>query len=235
MGKFVIECPKCGRYAQASTSFFSKNYIECSCGNLINVKRDRMTSKVCHHCGNTVVYDQAKGFEAVCPVCKEKVCTPEDMKAMLEISCPTCSCKLNVNKKATGYKCPLCDTQIDVQLQIKREEIKNQNRVSVIKYEGPNDVFVWKHPIEDFNYGTQLIVHESQEALFYKDGEALDLFGSGKYTLQTDKLPILNKTYKSAVVGDMFHSEVYFVNLTTQLGIKWGTDSKIRMLVMFNL
>ena len=36
----------------------------------------------------------------------------------------------------------------------------------VIKYEGDNSTFVWKHPLEDFNSLTQLIVHESQEALF---------------------------------------------------------------------
>ena len=39
----------------------------------------------------------------------------------------------------------------------------------VIKYEGDNSTFVWKHPTEDFNYGTQLIVHESQEALFFHE------------------------------------------------------------------
>ena len=55
--------------------------------------------------------------------------------------------------------------------------------ISILKYEGPNNVFAWKHPIEDFNSGSQLIVHESQEAIFYKNGKALDLFGSGRYTL----------------------------------------------------
>lgn len=36
----------------------------------------------------------------------------------------------------------------------------------IIKYEGDNTTFVWKHPCEDFNTGSQLIVHESQEAVF---------------------------------------------------------------------
>jgi len=104
------------------------------------------------------------------------------------------------------------------------------NLISVIKYEGPNDVFVWKHPIEDFNMGSQLIVHESQEAIFFKDGKALDLFGSGRYTLSTNNIPILNGIYKLPTGGESpFHAEVYYVNLVTQLGVKWGTDSKIRM------
>ena len=38
--------------------------------------------------------------------------------------------------------------------------------IDVIKYEGDNQTFVWKHPEEDFNTGSQLIVHEAQEAIF---------------------------------------------------------------------
>ena len=53
----------------------------------------------------------------------------------------------------------------------------------VIKYEGNNQTFIWKHPCEDFNSGTQLIVHESQEAVFFMNGQALDSFGPGRYTL----------------------------------------------------
>jgi len=67
------------------------------------------------------------------------------------------------------------------------------NLYDIIKYEGNNDVFVWKHPCEDFNLGTQLIVHESQEALFYMNGHALDLFGPGKHVLETENIPLLRK------------------------------------------
>lgn len=57
------------------------------------------------------------------------------------------------------------------------------NIISVIKYEGDNQTFIWKHPKEDFTLGSQLIVHESQEAIFFMNGQALDLFGAGRYTL----------------------------------------------------
>lgn len=102
--------------------------------------------------------------------------------------------------------------------------------IDVIKYEGDNRTFIWKHPCEDFNSGAQLIVHESQEAVFFRDGKALESFGAGRHTLETQNLPGL-KTNVNAIAGgkSVFHSEVYFINLTTQLGIKWGTDSKIRM------
>ena len=101
---------------------------------------------------------------------------------------------------------------------------------SVIKYEGDNETLVWKHPIEDFNLGSQLIVHESQEAIFFRDGQALDLFGAGRYTLETQQLPLLEKLYHlPSDTEATFHAEVYYINLTTQMGIKWGTDSKVRL------
>ena len=52
--------------------------------------------------------------------------------------------------------------------------------ISVIKYDGDNDVFVYRHPSRDFNLGSQLIVRETQEALFFCDGHALDLFTAGR-------------------------------------------------------
>lgn len=104
------------------------------------------------------------------------------------------------------------------------------NVIDVIKYEGDNRTFIWKHPCEDFNTGSQLIVHESQEAVFFRDGKALESFGAGRHTLETQNMPRL-KDYFNAIAGgkSVFHAEVYFINLTTQLGVKWGTDSKIRM------
>ena len=101
----------------------------------------------------------------------------------------------------------------------------------VLKYEGDNSTFIWKHPDEDFNSLTQLIVHESQEAIFMLNGEALDLFGPGRYTLETQNIPKLSK-FLGAVVGSgkntPFHCEVYFINQTVQMGLRWGTDSKVR-------
>jgi hypothetical protein len=98
----------------------------------------------------------------------------------------------------------------------------------IIKYEGDNATFVWKHPIEDFNTGSQLIVHESQEAVFFMNGQALDLFGAGRYTLETQNLPLVSK-FLNKPTGDQtpFHCEVYFINKTEQMAIKWGTDSKV--------
>lgn len=99
----------------------------------------------------------------------------------------------------------------------------------IIKYEGDNSTFIWKHPCEDFNCLTQLIVHESQEAVFFMNGQALDLFGAGRYTLETQNIPLIGKAL-NRVTGDVspFHCEVYFINKTEQMAIKWGTDSKVQ-------
>lgn len=103
--------------------------------------------------------------------------------------------------------------------------------IQVIKYEGDNSTFIWKHPDEDFNIGSQLIVHESQEAVFFLNGQALDLFGSGRYTLHTQNIPLLRSVVNIATGGQSpFHCEVYFINKTEQMGIKWGTDSKVNYL-----
>ena len=99
----------------------------------------------------------------------------------------------------------------------------------IIKYEGDNTTFIWKHPCEDFNSLTQLIVHENQEAIFFMNGQALDLFGAGRYTLETQNIPKIGKLL-NRTTGDKtpFHCEVYFINKTEQMSIKWGTDSKVQ-------
>ena len=100
---------------------------------------------------------------------------------------------------------------------------------NIIKYEGDNSTFVWKHPDEDFNTATQLIVHESQEAIFFMNGQALDSFGPGRHTLETENIPLINKIINAPTGGKTpFHCEVYFVNLTEQMAIRWGTDSRVQ-------
>ena len=61
----------------------------------------------------------------------------------------------------------------------------------VIKFEGDPNQLVWKHPVEDFNTTSQLIVDETHEALLVVNGNAADLFGSGRRTLSTSNIPIL--------------------------------------------
>ncbi len=94
-------------------------------------------------------------------------------------------------------------------------------QAQVIQYEGDNSTFVWKHPTEDFYTGSQLIVHESQEAIFFMNGQALDLFGPGRHTLETQNLPQVSRLFRKPLGGDTpFHCEVYYINKTEQMAIK---------------
>ena len=231
MAKFAIACPVCGKYAEAKTGFFAKKKIECACGNIINIRTDKLASRQCPHCGNQIVFDQTKGADALCPVCHAPVNTMSEQQQMETFSCQQCGIRLNVVKSAAKYVCPVCDFENDVQERLVSERIRKDGLASIIKYEGDNNTFIWKHPIEDFNYGSQLIVHESQEAVFFKDGQALDLFGPGRYTLETQQLPLLEKVYKLPTDTEgTFHSEVYFINKIVQMAIKWGTPEKVRFI-----
>ena len=101
----------------------------------------------------------------------------------------------------------------------------------VLKCENEGGSFIWKHPEEDFNTLSQLIVHESQEAVFFADGKALDLFGPGRYTLDTRNIPLLSSVINIPTGGvSPFHCEVYFISKTEQMAIRWGTDSQAQFL-----
>ena len=231
MSKFVIECPQCGKFAEAKTGFFARKKIDCACGYTIDVRTDKLAARKCPHCGNEVVFDQSKGEKAKCPVCHEPINTQAEQTKMEEFSCGQCGIRLQTSKSASTYTCPVCDFVNDVPERIMAEKIRKDGLASIVKYEGDNETLVWKHPIEDFNLGSQLIVHESQEAIFFRDGQALDLFGPGRYTLETQQLPLLEKLYQLPTDTEgTFHSEVYFINKTVQMSIKWGTPDKVRFI-----
>ena len=100
----------------------------------------------------------------------------------------------------------------------------------LIKYEGDTSTFIWKYPSEDFNCMTELVVHEGQEAIFYANGQLADVFGPGRYKLDSTNVPILTNLLNMVTGVSVFHCEVYFINKTVQMSLKWGTDSKIRFI-----
>lgn len=102
--------------------------------------------------------------------------------------------------------------------------------VEVVKYNGEPDVLAWKFPGEDLGTWTQLIVNESQEALLFKGGKALDLFTSGRHTLETANIPILNNIINLPFGGNSpFAAEVWYINKLYLLDIKWGTPTPIQL------
>ena len=108
--------------------------------------------------------------------------------------------------------------------------------IDVLKYDGPNNVLIWKWRSEsnssreqELRMGSQLVVNQSQEACFYKGGELLDVFGPGTHTLSTKNLPILSSLVGLVFGGDSpFVAEVYFINKAVSMDAKFG-------LVPFNM
>jgi membrane protease subunit (stomatin/prohibitin family) len=102
--------------------------------------------------------------------------------------------------------------------------------IDVLKYDGPNNVLVWKwrtagnsNREEELRLGTQLIVNQSQEACFIKGGRLLDTFGPGTHTLTTLNLPILTSIIGLAFGGKSpFKAEVYFLNKSVSMDTKFG-------------
>jgi membrane protease subunit (stomatin/prohibitin family) len=101
-----------------------------------------------------------------------------------------------------------------------------------IKFDAPSDeILVWKFPSEELRLGGQLIVNQSQEALFLKGGQVCDLFGPGRYTLTSANLPLLNKLVDLPFGGKTpFAAEVWFINKTVKRDLKWGTQSPIPLI-----
>lgn len=98
--------------------------------------------------------------------------------------------------------------------------------LNVIKYEGSNNVLVWKHPREDFNTNSQLIVHESQEAFLFRDGQILGPYNPGKHNIQTENIPGVRRVVGLFTSGiSPNHYEVYYINKANIMNICWGTTS----------
>ena len=91
----------------------------------------------------------------------------------------------------------------------------------------------------EIKWGAQLTVRESQEAVFFRDGRALDVFPAGRHVLQTQNIPLISKWVTSFGYGpdSPFRAEVYFVGKQLFPNMKWGTaepilfrDSELKMI-----
>lgn len=110
----------------------------------------------------------------------------------------------------------------------KATQPNKHHLIDVIEYDGPNDVLVWKHPCEDFNTNSQLIVGHSQEAVFVKGGQIFGPFIPGTHTLSTQNYPFIRNLIGLSTGGVCpFTCRVYFINKAISMDIPWGTNAPI--------
>src|SRR5512143_1416445 len=102
----------------------------------------------------------------------------------------------------------------------------------VIEY--PNemaDEIVHRFPetgIGDYRIGSQVIVREAQAAVFFRDGNALDVFRAGRHTITTANFPgIINLMGRVFNDRARFPAEVYSVSMKEFANGKWGTPQPI--------
>jgi membrane protease subunit (stomatin/prohibitin family) len=98
--------------------------------------------------------------------------------------------------------------------------------------QGANDMVVRvpEFGAGDFRLGSQVIARESQTAVFFRDGKALDTFDAGRHTITTANLPLLSGLIGLATSGKTpFTAEVYFVNRRDFIDQKWGTPEPISL------
>lgn len=105
--------------------------------------------------------------------------------------------------------------------------------VDIIEWtDDSSDTMVWRFPRyeNEIKYGTQLIVRQSQVAVFVNMGVITDLFTSGMHQLTTKNLPILT-TLMGWEYGfhSPFKAEIYFVNTRNFTNLKWGTKNPVTL------
>src|SRR3954451_5095617 len=104
--------------------------------------------------------------------------------------------------------------------------------MDVIQYQDPTgQTMVSRWPANGtaaIRFGSQLIVEESQQAVFFRDGKALDTFGPGRHTLQTQNVPVLASVLSIPFGGQSpFQAAVFFVSTKTFMDLKWGTKEPV--------
>ena len=101
--------------------------------------------------------------------------------------------------------------------------------IDVVKLDLAPGVFARKFPGQELSAKTQLIVSESQEAVFLKEGRAYGPFGAGRHVLDSRNYPILTPLIKVFTGNSPFTAEVWFIQRAFKLDVKWGTAGAIQV------
>jgi membrane protease subunit (stomatin/prohibitin family) len=96
--------------------------------------------------------------------------------------------------------------------------------------ESGDGTLAWRYPMagNEIQYGGSLTVRESQMAVFVNEGKIADVFGPGRYTLNTNTLPVLTYLQNwDKLFQSPFKSDVYFFSTRQQIDQRWGTTQPV--------
>ncbi|MDR1141629.1 MAG: SPFH domain-containing protein [Planctomycetaceae bacterium] len=97
-----------------------------------------------------------------------------------------------------------------------------------VTFGGEHNALAWKFPSDQLSTATQVIVNQSQEAILFKGGQALDILSPGTHTLTTGNIPLLRNFINLPFGGQTpFTAEVWYVDKTVRRDLKWGTPAPI--------
>ena len=101
--------------------------------------------------------------------------------------------------------------------------------ISTIQNESNIDYLLWKSPISTITIGSQLIVHENEEALVFENGQLLNIFESGRHLIESGNIPglegLISRSFKG---GSPIIVEIWFANKIASFDYKWGTRLQIK-------
>ena len=101
---------------------------------------------------------------------------------------------------------------------------------TVITFEGSPDDLVWKYSGEEFNTTSQLLVDETHQALLVVNGQAADLFGPGRHTLDVPNIPFLKRIINIPTGGvSPFRCKIFYISQVHQMDMLWGTRGAITL------
>lgn len=229
MAKFTVECPKCKTTNMVSTGLFAKKEVPCArCRTIITIALARNVIKKCPNCGKTTVVDEAKvkNNKYVCISCNKRISFLEALTIRdVEVACPHCRQEVMVpfDEENPEAICPICQKTINVAVEYNRQTVIKNQTLSVIEYQGDNNTIIYKHDVENFKYGTVLVVNASQVAIFLNNGAIMNVFEPGRYVLNPDLITSFGGSVDAGEAA--FSSKVYFVNKVHQQGIRWAVPN----------
>ncbi|MBL8859877.1 MAG: SPFH domain-containing protein [Planctomycetes bacterium] len=99
---------------------------------------------------------------------------------------------------------------------------RNVGELVIARPDDAKNFIVWKHPDPTIPKFSQLTVNSDEQAVFFRDGKVVGTLGPGRHTLDSTNIPFLSNLLDSVTGGRLFITEVFFVTMRENTGVKYG-------------